>query len=56
MGPYLDPRRAGKSALMGPLEGPIGALTGPPQVSIEAPLGALSRAPIVPAKGSHLGP
>jgi hypothetical protein len=26
VGPYLVARRAGKSALMGPLEGPIGGL------------------------------
>jgi hypothetical protein len=34
VGPYLVARRSGKSALMGPLEGPIAALTGTLRVSI----------------------
>jgi hypothetical protein len=34
VGPYLVGRRSGKSALMGPLEGPMGALTGTLGVSI----------------------
>jgi hypothetical protein len=34
VGPYLIARRSGKSALMGPLEGPMGALTGTLRVSI----------------------
>jgi hypothetical protein len=31
VGPYLVARRAGKSALMGPLEGPIGVLNRDPK-------------------------
>jgi hypothetical protein len=31
MGPYLVARRSGKSALMGPLEGPIGGLNRDPK-------------------------
>jgi hypothetical protein len=34
LGPYLVARISRKSALMGPLEGPIGALTGTLRVSI----------------------
>jgi hypothetical protein len=34
VGPYLVARRSGKGVLMGPLEGPMGALTGILRVSI----------------------
>jgi hypothetical protein len=34
VGPYLVARGSGKSALMGPLKGPMGALTGTLRVSI----------------------
>jgi hypothetical protein len=34
VGPYLVARRSGKNALMGPLKGPMGALTGTLRVSI----------------------
>jgi hypothetical protein len=51
VGPYLVARRSIKSALMGPLEGPMGALTGTLRVSIGI---LLSQAPLGPVKRPHL--
>jgi hypothetical protein len=34
VGPYLVARRSGKIAIMGPLEGPVGAIIGTLRVSI----------------------
>jgi hypothetical protein len=52
VGPYLVARRSGKNALMGPLEGPMAALTGTHRVSIGSLLSqahrGLSKGPSAP--------
>jgi hypothetical protein len=58
VGPYLVARRAGKSALMGPFEGPIGGLNRDPKdlhwdSSKPGPIGACKRAPSAPLEGPN---
>jgi hypothetical protein len=51
VGPYLVVRRAGKSALMGPLEGPIGGLNRDPNFRWGAPRWQVVRGPPNPDYG-----